>query len=239
MKIFICENYREMSVKAADIVAKAAHGKKVNLGLATGSTPEGMYARLIELCREGKCDFSETVTFNLDEYYPIEPENPQSYRYYMDEKFFNHVNINKNKTHVPAGNAASPEEVCHNYEKLMAEEGGIDLQVIGVGPNGHIGFNEPGEELFPLTHLTGLTETTIEANSRFFKSKDAVPKSAITMGMKSILSARSILVLASGKSKHNAIKKLLEGKITTKWPLTFLNLHPDVIIICDKEAMYG
>ena len=220
-------------------MAEAISGKKVCLGLATGSTPEGMYDCLVELHKSGKCNFSGVVTFNLDEYYPISPGDPLSYRYYMDKRLFDRVNINKSLTHVPFGLAPDPEFECAEYERQIAGFGGIDLQVLGVGANGHIGFNEPGDELISLTHLAELTPSTIKANSRFFESEDAVPKQAITMGIKTILSARRILALAHGAVKHEAIKKLLEGKITTRWPVTFLNLHSDVTLICDKEAYCG
>ena len=239
MKVIICENYDEMSLRAAEILADAIHGKRITLGLATGSTPEGMYARLVELNREGKCDFSGVVSFNLDEYYPIKADNDQSYRYFMDKHLFNHVNIDKAKTHVPDGSAADPDAECQKYEDMIAAAGGIDLQVIGVGPNGHIGFNEPADELYPLTHLTGLSAATVNANKKYFASKDEMPKQALTMGMKSILSAKHIVALASGKVKHPAIAKLREGMVTTEWPLTLLNLHSNVTLICDKEAFYG
>ncbi|MGI6166810.1 MAG: glucosamine-6-phosphate deaminase [Eubacteriales bacterium] len=238
MKIVVCDN-QELSKTAAKIVAEVISGKKVCLGLATGSTPEAMYDCLVELFKAGKCDFSGVTTFNLDEYYPISPDNPQSYRYYMDKRLFEHVNIDKSATHIPSGMASDPELECAEYEKMIAACGGIDLQVLGVGANGHIGFNEPGDALIPQTHLTELTPSTIKANARFFKSEAQVPKLAITMGMRSILSARRIVALASGSVKHEAIKKLLEGKITTRWPVTFLNLHNDVTLICDKEAYYG
>lgn len=239
MEIIVCENYAEISSRAAEILAAAIHGKRITLGLATGSTPEGMYARLVELNRAGSCDFSGAVSFNLDEYYPIEPENPQSYRHYMERRLFDHVNIDKSNTHVPSGKAKDPNEECHKYENSIAEAGGIELQVIGVGPNGHIGFNEPAPVLHPLTHLTDLSDATLAANKKYFASEAEMPKQALTMGMKSILSARRIVALASGTSKHSAVAKLLEGMITTEWPLTLLNLHSNVTLICDKEAFYG
>ncbi len=239
MKIIVCENYRELSKTAAEMVAECISSKKICLGLATGSTPEGMYDCLVGLYEAGKCDFSGVTTFNLDEYYPISPDDPQSYRYYMDKRLFERVNIDKSATHIPNGLAPDPELECTEYEKMIAACGGIDLQVLGVGANGHIGFNEPGDTLIPQTHLTELTPSTIKANARFFDSEDQVPKHAITMGIKTILSARRIVVLVSGSAKHEAIKKLLEGKITTRWPVTFLNLHNDVTLICDKEVYYG
>jgi glucosamine-6-phosphate deaminase len=228
-----------MSETAADIVAGAVSGKRVNLGLATGSTPEGMYDCLSKLCSEGKCDFSGVTTFNLDEYYPIKSDDPQSYRYFMDKHLFDRVNIDKKSTFIPDGSAQEPEKECAEYEKKIAAHGGVDLQVIGIGPNGHIGFNEPDDDLYPLTHITKLSKRTLEANSRFFRSADEMPKRALTMGMKTILSAKKILVLANGAVKHEPISRLLEGKINTKCPVTLLNLHNDVTLVCDKEAYYG
>ncbi len=239
MKIIICDNYNEMSETAADIVAGAISGKHINLGLATGSTPEGMYDRLADLNAKGKCDFSGVTTFNLDEYYPIKADDQQSYRYFMDKHLFNRVNIDKKATFIPDGSAKDPDKECAEYEKKIAAHGGVDLQVIGIGPNGHIGFNEPDDDLYPLTHVTKLSARTIEANSRFFKSADEMPKKALTMGMKTILSAKRILVLASGAVKHDSIVKLLDGKINTKCPVTLVNLHSDVTLVCDKEAFYG
>jgi glucosamine-6-phosphate deaminase len=239
MNIIVCDNYSELSKTAAGIVAEAISGKKTCLGLATGSTPEGMYDCLAELYESGKCDFSGVVTFNLDEYYPISPDHPQSYRYYMNRRLFNRVNINKSNTHIPFGLASDPELECAEYERQIAGAGGIDLQVLGVGANGHIGFNEPGDELMPLTHLTELSKSTIKANSRFFETVDEMPKKAITMGIKTILTSRRIVVLVSGAVKHEALKKLFEGKITASWPITFLNLHNDVTLICDRGAYNG
>ncbi len=239
MKIIICNDYAEMSAKAAEIVRDAVSGKKACLGLATGSTPEGMYDLLSSMCKKGECDFSGITTFNLDEYYPISPDDPQSYRYYMNKRFFDKINIDINSTFIPDGLAADPGIECSEYEKKIAERGGIDLQIIGIGPNGHIGFNEPDEELIPLTHVTNLASSTVEANSRFFASPDEVPKQALTMGIKTILSAGRIIVLASGSAKHKALSKMLDGKISTMCPVTMVNLHRNVTLICDKEAYYG
>ena len=240
MKIIICENYEEMSAKAAEIVAEGIRNNpELRLGLATGSTPVGMYDNLAALCNEGKCDFAKVVTFNLDEYYPITPENPQSYRYFMDKNLFDRVNIDKKSTHVPDGTAKDTAAHCKAYDEAIKAAGGVDIQVIGIGPNGHIGFNEPDDYLVPGTHLTDLTESTLQANSRFFSADEVMPTKALTMGIGSILSARHILCLASGKAKNPALKKLTEGVITTQTPVTFLHLHDNVTIICDKEAYYG
>ena len=240
MNIIICEDYEEMSAKAAEIVADGIRNNpELRLGLATGSTPVGMYDNLAALCNDGKCDFSKVVTFNLDEYYPITPDNPQSYRYFMDKNLFDRVNIDKKATHVPDGTAKDTVAHCKAYDEAIKAAGGVDIQVIGIGPNGHIGFNEPDDYLVPGTHLTDLTESTLQANSRFFSADEVMPTKALTMGIGSILSARQILCLASGKGKHPALKKLTEGNITTKTPVTFLHLHDNVTIICDKEAYYG
>jgi len=240
LKIIICENYEEMSAKAAEIVAEGIRNNpELRLGLATGSTPVGMYDNLAALCNDGKCDFSKVVTFNLDEYYPITPENPQSYRYFMNKNLFDRVNIDKNATHVPDGTAKDTAAHCKAYDEAIKAAGGVDIQVIGIGPNGHIGFNEPDDYLVPGTHLTDLTESTLQANSRFFSADEVMPTKALTMGIGSILSARQILCLASGKAKNPALKKLTEGVITTQTPVTFLHLHDNVTIICDKGAYYG
>lgn len=239
MNIIICDDYQKMSAKAAEIVSQNVDGKKCVLGLATGSTPEGMYSELVKMCAAGMCDFSQVTTFNLDEYYPISPDDPQSYRYYMNTKLFNHINIRPENTNVPDGSADDADEVCTVYERKIEGAGGIDIQVVGIGPNGHVGFNEPDNELVGPTHKTALTQSTIDANSRFFESADLVPTMALTMGMKTILSARRILLVVNGSAKHAPLQKLLSGAITTRCPITLLNLHNDVTLVCDKEAYYG
>ena len=236
MKFIVCENYDEMSARAADIFIKEiTENPRCVLGLATGSTPIGMYEKLAA----ANLDFSRVTTVNLDEYYPILPENENSYRYFMNKNLFDKVNIDKNNTHVPSGTAKDAEEECLNYDKIIEKLGGIDLQMLGIGQNGHIGFNEPSDALVSGTHLTDLTESTIEANSRFFENESDVPRHALTMGMASIFSARKIVLLASGKNKHAAISALLNNDITTRIPATLLKMHPDVTVICDKEAYNG
>ena len=173
---------------------------------------------------------------NLDEYYPITPDNDQSYRYFMNYHLFDKVNINKANTYVPGGQASDSVSSCEAYEKNIDDLGGIDIQVLGIGRNGHIGFNEPDAELVPYTHVTDLTADTINANSRFFASEDDVPKQAVTMGIESIFKARKIVILASGEGKAEAVKAMLDGKITTKCPASLLRLHPDVTLVCDKDA---
>jgi glucosamine-6-phosphate deaminase len=174
----------------------------------------------------------------LDEYYPIDPTNSQSYRYFMNKQLFDRIDIDKANTYVPDGTAADPAAESKRYEELISKLGGIDLQVLGIGMNGHIGFNEPDDSLNTKTHLTDLTESTITANSRFFESEDDVPKQAITMGISTILSAKKIILLASGKEKRQAISALLRDEINTEIPATMLKVHPDVVLICDREA-YG
>ena len=237
MQIKVVENYAEMSRAAADIFRDVINAKPdCVLGLATGDTPIGLYNCMTEDFGTGKLDFSKVTTVNLDEYYPIAPDNDQSYRYFMNDKLFNKVNIDKSKTFVPDGQAKDAEASCRAYENMINELGGIDVQVLGIGRNGHVGFNEPGDELYPYTHLTGLTASTIEANSRFFASEADVPKHALTMGLRSIFKARKIVVLASGAEKAEAVKKMLSGNISTHCPASLLCLHSDVIVICDKAA---
>ena len=240
MRIIVCESYEEVSKSAANIIASQLVLKPDSiLGLATGSTPVGAYKLLAEMNKKGEIDFKEVKSFNLDEYYPISPENNQSYRYFMNENLFNYINIDINNTHVLNGLAEDPDEECENYDKMIEEAGGIDLQVLGIGQNGHIGFNEPDESLIAKTHLTGLTESTIQANSRFFDNIEDVPTQSLTMGIASILSAKKIIILANGTSKHKAVNELINGGITTSNPATMLKVHPDVVLICDKAAYLG
>ncbi len=238
MEIIVCKNYQEMSDRAAELVAKQI-AKKPNsvLGLATGSTPEGMYAKLVDMYEAGKLSFSKITSVNLDEYYPLEPTNDQSYRYFMDHKLFDHVDIDKKKTFVPNGLAADPDAEGKAYDEMIKELGGVDLQVLGIGRNGHIGFNEPDEYLIPGTHVTDLTASTIEANARFFDSPDSVPKKALTMGIGTILAAKKIILMVSGADKKAAVAKLLEDKITTQCPATMLKLHTDVTLIVTEDAI--
>ena len=237
MKILVVKDYAEMSRVAADLFAEVIADKPdCVLGLATGDTPIGMYDNLIAKYREGKLDFSKTRSVNLDEYYPITPDNDQSYRYFMNEHLFNHVNIDKANTAVPDGTAKDVDASCKAYEAQIDALGGIDVQVLGIGRNGHIGFNEPDSELIPFTHLTALTPSTIEANARFFASEDEVPKHALTMGIQSVFKARKILLLVSGKNKAEAVKAMLTGNISTSCPASLLCLHPDVTLVCDEDA---
>ena len=239
MKFIVCENYEEMSKKAAEIMADVIKDKPdCVLGLATGSTPTGMYKELANINKSGEISFKKVVSYNLDEYYPISPDNDQSYRYFMNDNLFNHIDIEMKNTHVLNGEAQDADAECKAYDEAIKNAGGIDIQVLGIGRNGHIAFNEPDEALIAPTHKTGLTEDTIDANARFFASADDVPKHALTMGMASIFGAKKIILLANGASKKEAIKDLLSDEIKTSNPSTFLKLHPDVTILCDKDA-YG
>lgn len=241
MNIIVEKDYNSMSKVAANIVKDKMKSKpNIILGLATGSTPEGLYKELIKLHKEEDLDFSNVITFNLDEYVGIDGDHPNSYRYFMDDMLFNYVNIKKDNTFVPNGKSEDPENYCKEYDKLIDEKGAIDLQVLGIGENGHIGFNEPDDELNVGTSIVKLTESTIQANSRFFDSIEEVPKTAITMGIGSIMKAKEIILLASGKNKAKVIKELLKSeKITTKLPASMLLLHPNVTIIVDEEAYNG
>ena len=237
MQIKVVENYNEMSRVAADVFSKALSEKPdCVLGLATGDTPIGLYNCLIDDYKAGKLDFSKVTTVNLDEYYPIAPDNDQSYRYFMNKYLFDQVNIDKANTYVPNGQAEDVDAFCKAYEERISELGGIDVQVLGIGRNGHVGFNEPDAELVAPTHLTALTANTIEANSRFFASENDVPKHAITMGMGSIFKAKKIVIVASGENKADAVAAMLCGNISTNCPASLLCLHQDVILVCDKAA---
>lgn len=239
MKVIVVKNYDEMSRVAGEIFAEAIEkNPQVNLGLATGSTPIGMYQHLIQAHKDG-LRFERVKTFNLDEYIGLPEGSDQSYRYFMNDNLFDHVDIDKENTHFPFVEADGTITVGA-YEQEIEKAGGIDIQVLGVGRNGHIAFNEPDEEALNVnTSIVALTESTIEANQRFFQSKEEVPTTAVSMGMGSILKARKIVLLASGEDKREAIKKLLkEDVITTNCPVTFLNVHPDVTVVVDETA-YG
>ncbi|NMB97267.1 MAG: glucosamine-6-phosphate deaminase [Clostridiaceae bacterium] len=232
MKIIKAIDYKEMSKKAASIIAAQVVLKpNCVLGLATGSTPLGTYEKLVEWCNSGDLDFSNVVTFNLDEYLGLDPNHEQSYRYYMNKNLFNKINIKNENTHVPSGITSNIEEECANYDKMINDFGGIDLQLLGIGHDGHIGFNEPDEFFQKATHCVTLTEETINANSRFFESIDMVPKKAITMGMLSIMQAKKIVLIASGEDKKEILKKALFGPITPKVPASILQIHPDLTVI--------
>ena len=237
MRIIIEPNYEKMSKKAALMVASQVRLKPESvLGLATGSTPRGMYNELINMYEKNEIDFSDVITFNLDEYHDLSPENPQSYHYYMYHNFFKHINIKEKNYHLLEGTTSNIERECNQYDKKIQQAGGIDLQILGIGPNGHIGFNEPGEKLNVTTHLVDLTEETINANSRFFDSKANVPQQALTVGIATILKSDRIILLASGKNKAEAIKQTVNDNLTTQVPSSLLQTHPEVTLIIDEDA---
>lgn len=226
-----------MSAYAAEMIAAQILLKPCCvLGLATGSTPLGTYSKLIEKYQAGLLDFAKVRSVNLDEYCGLSPEHDQSYHYYMKENLFSHINIDPDNTHVPNGMAQDMKAEGERYDALIASLGGIDLQLLGIGNTGHIGFNEPDSNFPTATHRVRLAQKTIEANSRFFASVDDVPKYAVTMGMTSIMSARKILLLANGVSKAEIIKKSFFDSVTPQVPASILQLHPDVTVVVDEEA---
>lgn len=238
MQIVSCVDYADMSRKAARIIAAQVQLKpQCVLGLATGSTPVGTYKELIRFHLEEELDFSKVTTVNLDEYYGLGPEHKQSYRYFMQHNLFNYVNIPPENTHVPDGLTRDVARTCAEYDNLVASLGGTDIQLVGIGDNGHIAFNEPSTVFVADTHLVDLNEDTIRANARFFASEAEVPRQAITMGMRSILSAKLILLLASGPKKAEAIARMIKGPVDPQLPASILQLHPNVAVFADKEAL--
>ncbi|MDY4196740.1 MAG: glucosamine-6-phosphate deaminase [Peptoniphilaceae bacterium] len=235
MKVIVVKNYEEMSRCAADLFTERMSQKKnLILGLATGSTAEGLYAELVQRNQEGRIDFAGVQTFNLDEYEGISAENEQSYRYFMNHHLFSKVNINPENTHFPS---LDPDGSGKAYDDAIEQAGGIDIQLLGLGRNGHIAFNEPDETLNNYTSRITLTQSTIDANSRFFDSSDEVPRTAISMGVGSIMRARELVILASGADKAEAVSWLLKGTgITTQVPATLTLVHPHVTLIIDEKA---
>ncbi|MCB2339732.1 glucosamine-6-phosphate deaminase [Clostridium estertheticum] len=237
MRIIVVDNYEEMSKRAALMITSQVTLKPDSvLGLATGDTPLGMYEELVKLYNKKEVDFKEVRTFNLDEYYGLDPENPQSYYSFMNKNLFDKVDIGKNNINMPDGMVKDVNDFCLLYENKIKTLGGIDMQVLGIGGNGHIGFNEPNVNFEAQTHLVNLNEQTIEANSRFFKSIEDVPVKAISMGIKTIMNSKKIILLANGLNKAEAIAKAVNGKINPSIPASILQLHNDVTIIIDKEA---
>ncbi|WP_337050354.1 glucosamine-6-phosphate deaminase [Priestia megaterium] len=238
MNIIQVKNYSEMSAKAADMLISKLHEKRnMNLGLATGGTPKGLYDRLIQDHKEHGTSYKQVTSFNLDEYVGMKPQDPNSYHYYMADALFNHIDIDVSNTHVPNGLADTPEEECRRYDEMIQNHGGIDLQILGIGQNGHIGFNEPGTSFNSPTHIVTLEESTRKANARYFNSLDEVPTQAITMGIESIMKSKEILLLISGEAKAEAMYQLLNGEITEEFPASILKKHHSVTIIADQEAL--
>lgn len=238
MKIIEVKDYAEMSQKAAEyIIEKVNLFPSIKLGLATGGTPIGTYKKLIEdHCKNGTT-YRNVITFNLDEYIGLSGENKNSYRYYMDDMLFNHIDINKNKTYIPLGDTVNPQAECHRFEDLITKHGGIDLQILGIGQNGHIGFNEPGTSFTSETHIVSLAEATIKANARYFNRIEEVPSKAITMGISTIMKSKEILLLISGENKKEALFRLMNENINENFPASVLRNHPYVTIIADKAAV--
>ena len=238
MKIYKAKDYKDMSRKAANIIsAQVIMKPDCVLGLATGSTPFGTYDQLVEWYNKGDLDFSEVTTVNLDEYKGLPRTNDQSYYYFMHQHLFDRVNIDPERTNVPNGMEPDAEKECGRYEELIRSLGGVDLQLLGLGHNGHIGFNEPGEAFEKETHCVDLTESTIEANKRFFASADDVPKQAYTMGIKTIMQAKKILIVVNGENKADIVERAFFGPVTPEVPASILQLHNDVTLVGDEEAL--
>ncbi|HIS25415.1 MAG TPA: glucosamine-6-phosphate deaminase [Candidatus Pullilachnospira intestinigallinarum] len=237
MRIIKTKDYQDMSRKAANIISAQVIAKPdCVLGLATGSTPIGTYKVLVERYQKGDLDFSGVKTVNLDEYRGLTHDNDQSYYYFMMHNLFGQVNIPLENTHVPDGTEPDAKKACDDYEAVVENMGGIDLQLLGLGHNGHIGFNEPADEFPKATHCVDLTESTIKANARFFEKIEDVPTQAYTMGIGTIMKAKKILLVASGKDKAEIVKKAFCGPILPQVPASILQLHPDVTIVVDEEA---
>ncbi|MGA8942472.1 MAG: glucosamine-6-phosphate deaminase [Thermoactinomyces sp.] len=237
MKLIRVKDYDEMCQKAAELLIRTVKEKKApKLGLATGATPQGIYQKLVTDHWKNGTSYRHVTTFNLDEYVGLGPSDRTSYHYYMHKNLFNHIDIPEQQTHIPNGLADNLEEECSRYERLIKESGGVDLQILGIGVNGHIGFNEPGTPFDTPTHVVRLTESTRKANQSFFSSPDEVPEYAITMGLSTIMKSKEIVLLISGKHKAPVLKKLLSGEVSTDLPASILYNHPNVTIIADEAA---
>lgn len=239
MKVIVSDTYEEMSQKAADLLINQLREKpQSKLGLATGSTPIGLYDNLAKAQKDGEISFHWVKTVNLDEYVGLEPNHDQSYQYFMNEYLFDKVNIKKENTHVPRADSAD-EKYAKEYDEILDEIGQRDVQVLGLGRNGHIAFNEPADKLNKRTSIVELADSTIKANSRFFENEEDVPRHAVSMGMADIFNSKTLIVLASGKDKKDAVRKIIEdSKIETEFPASLLNIHPNAYLFVDKEA-YG
>ncbi len=237
MEVIIKESYEEESKLAAELIADVIRRKpRAVIGLATGSTPLGTYKELIRLHKEEGLDFSRAITFNLDEYVGLTHDHPQSYHYFMWENFFKHINVNSKNVHIPDGTSKDIPGFCRWYEEQIVKCGGLDAQLLGIGGNGHIAFNEPGSSLGSRTRAKTLDERTRQDNARFFRNLNEVPKYAITMGIGTIMDARQLILLANGAGKAEAIAKTVEGPITAMVPATIVQLHPKATIVIDKAA---
>src|SRR3954463_8208844 len=237
MEVVVLPTYEEMSRAAASIVADVLNTKpNAVLGMATGSTPLGLYQELVRMHRDEGLDFKQVTTFNLDEYVGLRPEHAQSYHYFMHENFFRHVNIARGNIYIPSGTTSNYRAFCEWYERRIEECGGIDVQILGIGSDGHIAFNEPGSSLSSRTRLKTLAKSTIDDNARFFSSRDEVPIYAITMGVGTIMESRKILLLANGKKKADAVAQAVEGPVTSMITASALQMHPDATVYMDDEA---
>lgn len=237
MRVIIVKDYDEMSKEAARIIAKQIKKKPDSvIGFATGGTPVGTYKELIRMHKEEGLDFSKLTTFNLDEYYGLGPDHPQSYYYYMFDNLFNHVNVDPKKVHIPDGLAKNVKDFCEKYEEEIKKAGGIDLQILGIGRDGHIAFNEPGSSLASRTRLVALAEETIKDNARFFEKEEDVPRFAISMGCGTIMEAKKLLLLANGEKKADAVTAFIEGPVTSQITSSVLQMHPDAVVILDEAA---
>ena len=238
MRIIKAKDYSDMSRKAANILsAQIIMKPNAVLGLATGGTPVGIYAQLVDWYIKGDLDFSEITTINLDEYCGLSQDYKQSYWNFMWEHLFDHVNIPLDHIHIPDGSDPDANKVCRHYDEVIRKAGGIDLQLLGLGQDGHIGFNEPGTAFELETHCVTLTESTVCANARFFESVDEVPRKAYTMGIKSIMQARKVLIAVSGQQKAEIVKKAFQGPVTPEIPASILQMHPDLILVGDQDAL--
>ena len=238
MKIYREKDYDAMSRRAASVIAgEIVHNPASLLGLATGSTPEGAYKYLVGWYKQGLISFKDVLSVNLDEYVGLAPTHDQSYRYFMQSNLFDHVDIDPSNTRVPDGLTKDPAAFCADYDAYIRDSGYVDLQLLGIGRNGHIGFNEPGDHFVKETHVVDLAESTIDANARFFASRDDVPKQAISMGMGAIMGAKKILLCASGEDKADAICRSVSGPITPACPGSILQLHPNVVLVADEAAL--
>lgn len=236
MKFITTQTYEKLSRQAANIIsAQVIMKPDCVLGLATGSSPIGVYRQLIDWYNKGDIDFSQVTTVNLDEYVGLNGDHPQSYRYFMQTNFFDHINIKPENTYVPCGVAADTAAECAEYDARIRRFGGIDLQLLGIGLDGHIGFNEPGDCFVTATHVADLHESTVKANARFFAGEDEVPRQAISMGMVSIMQAKKILLIANGPAKKDVLLRAFEGPITPELPASILQLHPDLTVIFSEE----
>lgn len=238
MKLIEVKDYQEMSQVAADyLLSKVKSSNQLTLGLATGGTPQGLYEALINDHKQNRTSYQHVSSFNLDEYIGLSGKHPNSYYHYMNDHLFKHIDIDSKNTHIPSGKAVDLEKECEAYDEKIRLHGGIDLQILGIGSNGHIGFNEPGTSFDTNTHIVDLAQSTREANARYFDSMDEVPSQAITMGISSIMKSKEILLLVSGEAKQVAMKKLVEGEISENFPASILNRHEHITVIADKEAL--